>query len=275
MSVEARIPLEDMKYALQSYVSLYNCVHNPLAVYDYKTKIARRTFLSLLLSVIKIVLFSVFISLSSDSGELQAVWIILSIIFGISILLDLVYIQKVSGKRFGKIRLRYPYYIASLINDIRELRWFRKFFGVKTPAFLLMFGIGKSSAHQNIENWGYLVGEDFCNYINAYDEKYRSYREYVDLGQYWGVCDELLEIIQSGRASSIQNALSVMDTRKHRAKMENYAREQAEAARSAAEAAWSEARAMDSVASSMNSVAHSASRSADYLRDIRNSLCDY
>ncbi len=265
MTVEDRIPLDEVEYALQSYAKLYNCVHNPLAVYDYKTRIARRTFLSLIFSIIKIALFTVFIVLATKGGNMDFVWIILSIIFGISILLDLFYIQKVSGKRFGKIKFRYPYYITSLVNDIRELHWFRKYFGVKTPAFFLIFGIGKADAHQSIENWGYMVGEEYCNYINAYENKYRSYREYVNLGQYWSVCGELLQIITSGRATSVQSALSVMDTRRHRERVENYQREQAEAAASAAEAAWSEAAAMDAVAVS-------SAASAKYLKDIRDSI---
>ncbi len=267
MTIEARIPLDDVKYALQSYAKLYNCVHNPLLVYDYKTKIARRTFLSLVLSVVKIFLFTLFIALAAQGSDIAALWIIISVILGISIVLDLFYIQKVSGKRFGRIKFRYPYYIASLVNDLRELHWFRKYFGVKTPAFLLMFGIGKADAHNSIENWGYMVGEDYCNFINAYNDRYSSYREYVNLGQYWSVCGELLQIIRSGRATNVQSALSVMDLRKHRARMESYASEQAEAARSQAAAAWAAASAMDSIADSEE-------RSADYLKEIRDAIND-
>ena len=192
MTVEDRIPLNEVQYALRCYASLYNCVHSPLKVYDYKTRIARRTLLSLVFSIIKIALFTVFVIMATntvnDNGEmgfLWLIWLILSIVFGISIFLDLFYIQKISGKRLGKIKFRYPYYIMSLVNDIRELHWFRKYFGVKAPAFLLIFGIGKADAYQSIKNWGYMIGEDYCNYIRAYDNKYRSFREYVNLGQYW------------------------------------------------------------------------------------------
>lgn len=186
--------------------------------------------------------------------------IIIAVILGVSILLDLVYWQKRSDKKLRKPRFRYSYYIGCAVNDIRELHYFRKYFGVKTPAFLLVFGFGKAQAHESITNWGYLVGKDYVDYINAYEQQYRNYRDYVDLGLHWGICGELLEIINSGRAVDVQSALSVVDTRKHRERVENYAREQAAAAQSAAEAAWAEA------------AANSAKDANRNLEKIRNDL---
>lgn len=302
MTIEARIPLEHTKMALNCYQRLHNCVYNALYVFDYKARICRKTLISLVLSVVKVILFTVFVALIeyNANSDVLAVFVLLAVIFGVSIVLDLVYYQKVAGRRIGKLRLRFPYYISSVANDMRELGWFKKYFGIKTPVLLLVLGGGKAQAHQNIMNWGYLVGEDYCKYIDAYNEQYHNYREYVDLGQYWGCCDELIEILNSGRATSIQGALSVVDTRRHREKMEQYARETAEAARSQAEAAWEaqrtlqsiesnqkeliktnksideRAKSIESTAKSMEatekSIDYNVQRQADYLRQIRDRL---
>jgi hypothetical protein len=183
-----------------------------------------------------------------ESEGLFFLFIVIDIVLGISVLLDFFYFQKVDGRKIRKPRFRYTYYLGCLVNDLRELGWFKKYFNVSTPAFLLMFGKDKALALSNIEDWGYLVGEDYVNYINAYNEKYSDYRDYVNLDKQWNLCGELLEIINSGRAYDVQGALSVIDTRRHRASVEAYAASQAAAAQSAASAAWAAADAEKDIA---------------------------
>lgn len=287
MTIESRVPLDHLKLALACYQRLYNCVHNPLSVYEYKTTIARKTFISLVVSVLKIIIFSMVISFAvkvSASNEDAAqfglfVLVVIAIILGISIVLDFFYWQRVPGKRLKKIRFRYTYYIISFINDVRELSCFRKLFGVSTAAILLPFGFGKMEAQEKIKNWGYMVGEEYMEYINAYNEEYKNYREYVNLDDHWAICGDLLDIINSGRAVDVQGALSVLDTREHRARMEAYAAEQAAAAREAAREQAAAARAAEAAAASASEIATSVSDIAAseanqeyYLRQIRDKL---
>ncbi len=273
MTIEAKVPLNDVKTALGCYQRLYNCVHNPIYVYDYKTQIAKKTFLSLVFSIIKILIFTVLVAVAATvESDWKFILVLLAIIFAVSILLDLFYWQKVSDKRLGRPRFRYSYYISCFINDIRELSWFKRYFGISTPSFLMIFGVGRYEAHESIKNWGYLVGDDYVKFINAYDDRYKNYRDYVDLGRHWGLCGELLNIINSGRAVDIQGALAVVDTRKHRKKMESYARDQAEAAQRAADAAWATANAAAATADATESIARSEQERNEYLRQIRDKI---
>jgi hypothetical protein len=140
------------------------------------------------------------------------------------------------------------------VKDVKELGWFREYFDVKANAFGLIFGIGKAEARKQLINWGYMVGEEYVNYINAYDQKYSNYRDYVDLSKHWEICDELLGIINSGRAVDVQGALNVVDTKRHRAKMEQYAREEAQAAVEAASAAKDTAAAARDINSTLRDI---------------------
>ncbi len=266
MTIEERIPLNETKTVLGCYTNLYRCVHKPIKVYNIKVRTARLTLISVILSIIKIAVLAIFISIGSNQ---EISWypfaILIAIILSVSIILDFFYFQKVSGKKLPKVRFRYSYYINCIAHDIYEFSWFKKYFGLKVPAFFLILGIGKSKAIESITNWGYMLGEEYSTYIDEYNKKYRNYREYVNFGQHWSVCYELLEIISSGRACDGQTALNVLDAKKHRQRVERYAEEVAYEARSAAEAAWAEA-------SAYQDIAKSEAEEAEYLRQIRDSL---
>ncbi len=219
MTIEARIPLNELMKALEWYDSLYDEVHDPKIAYKYKMRLAKRTILSVLLNLIAIGLFiaSIFLAVNNST------FAIIPVILGVYILLNFFYLEKIPNKKRRKLRFRLVHYIICIFRDVYEFSIFKKKFGLSTPAFLLIFGVGKKQAFENIEDWGYYNAQEELEKIKGYKKKYSSYRDYVDLGQYWHIADELLGLLESGRAYDMASALAVIDFKKYQERMEELA----------------------------------------------------
>ncbi len=237
MTIEARVPLDQVKSALSNYSRLYNTITNATNAFTYKKKMARYTLLSLLFTVVKIFLlfYCPTVLKNTDNSFIKLFAIVVLIFCIVTLFFDFFYLQKIAdnGKTKRKLRFRPLYFIKGLICDVIEIEFFKKKFGLKAPAFLLIFGMGNRAAYSKITDWAIGVADAQVFAINNYEDKYKNYRDYVDLWQHFSLCGELLEIINSGRAIGVQEALDVVDVRRHRQRMENMRRQEMEAVKSA------------------------------------------
>ncbi len=252
MTIESRIPLKEVRKALNWYDELYWTISNPKRAYVYKVNVARNTILSILFSIVKIGLLIGCICWTVYAfdvhWELTAIPLILSFVFGISIFLDLFYLEKIPEKKLPKLRLRIVHFFFCIAKDIYEFSVFKKRFSLSIPSFLLMLGIGEKKALANIEDWGYYRAQRQLDNISEYKNKYSNYRDYVDLGQHWDVAGELLALLDSGRATDIASALAVRDFKKSREKVERIAQDEAARVKAAADRMESAAKEVEEAA---------------------------
>ncbi len=274
MTIEARIPLNDLKNYCRAYRDWYNITGYMQEVYNYKKKNAAGTLLSLVLFFASLVFAAVFIILdiAAETAGLLAIPAFVFIGYAVGALF---YFQEDPRKKSFKkrLRLRPLYFITCLIKDFKDFKKFKAIYKMKKSAVGLIVSFRNDEAYEKIADVACEVCTDKLLYIYAYEQQYKNYREYVSLLDKWYIAGEVLEILNSGRAVDFQSAMKVIDTRRYRDELkrqrEEHLRKRTEAMQKAADAA----RERDKAEAEANNAAAAAEKEREeFYKQLRNSL---
>ncbi len=224
MTVESRIPINELKTYCLCYSRWYRTTVNMTNTYHYKKSTAQRTLGSILMFLFKVFAGIMIIVLNSvlDLGGLIS---LLGLFILLSTVVDLFYLQKDPRSNFlmfkgRRLRFRLPYFIICFVKDYRDFKIFKEVYGIEKSAFSLIASFNNREAYRQISRQACEICIEELLYIQLYKDKYSDYREFVDLDNDWGQSVELYEILSSGRAVDIQKAYAVVDKRRHMERME-------------------------------------------------------